>query len=64
MSRWTRKDLLGLDELSAEEIWHLLQTARAFKGVGERSLKKVPASARKDLDQLFCRAKHTHAHVV
>jgi aspartate carbamoyltransferase catalytic subunit len=43
MSRWTRKDLTGLDELSSEEIWHLLDTARAFKGVGERSLKKVPA---------------------
>jgi aspartate carbamoyltransferase catalytic subunit len=43
MSRWTRKDLLGLDELSAEELWNLLDTARAFKGVGERSLKKVPA---------------------
>ena len=53
MSRWTRKDLLGLDELSAEEIWHLLQTARAFKGVGERSLKKVPALRGKTLINFF-----------
>ncbi len=43
MSGWTRKDLLGLDELSAEELRIILDTARAFKGVGERSLKKVPA---------------------
>jgi len=49
MSRWTRKDLIGLDDLSAEEIWHLLETARAFKGVGERSLKKVPALRGKTL---------------
>jgi aspartate carbamoyltransferase catalytic subunit len=53
VSRWTRKDLLGLDELSAEEIWHLLETARAFKGVGERSLKKVPALRGKTLVNFF-----------
>jgi aspartate carbamoyltransferase catalytic subunit len=53
MSRWTRKDLLGIDELSAEEIWHLLETARAFKGVGERSLKKVPALRGKTLMNFF-----------
>ena len=35
MSRWIRKDLLGLDELSNDEIWNVLETARAFKGVGE-----------------------------
>lgn len=43
MSGWIRKDLLGLDELSAEELRIILDTAKAFKGVGERSLKKVPA---------------------
>ena len=53
MSRWTRKDLLGLDDLNAEEIWHLLETARAFKGVGERSLKKVPALRGKTLINFF-----------
>src|SRR4029450_8456977 len=44
---------LGLDDLSAEEIWHLLETARAFKGVGERSLKKVPALRGKTLINFF-----------
>ena len=53
MSRWTRKDLLGLDDLNAEEIWHLLETARAYKGVGERSLKKVPALRGKTLINFF-----------
>jgi aspartate carbamoyltransferase catalytic subunit len=53
MSIWTRKDLTGLDELSAEEIAFLLDTARAFKGVGERSLKKVPALRGKTLVNFF-----------
>ena len=39
---WTRKDLLGLDELSAEEIVHILDTAEGFKEVSTRSIKKVP----------------------
>ena len=53
MTAWTRKDLTGLDELSAEEITFLLDTARAFKGVGERSLKKVPALRGKTLVNFF-----------
>jgi len=53
MSRWTRKDLIGLDDLSAEEICNVLETARAFKGVGERSLKKVPALRGRTLVNFF-----------
>jgi aspartate carbamoyltransferase catalytic subunit len=53
MNAWIRKDLTGLDELSAEEITFLLDTARAFKGVGERSLKKVPALRGKTLVNFF-----------
>lgn len=43
MSSWTRKDLVALDGLSREELTLVLDTAKAFKGVGERTLKKVPA---------------------
>ena len=39
---WTRKDLLGLDELSAGEILHILDTAESFKEVSTRSIKKLP----------------------
>ena len=53
MTAWTRKDLTGLDELTDEEIIFLLDTARAFKGVGERSLKKVPALRGKTLVNFF-----------
>lgn len=51
--RWHRKDLLGLRELSAEEIHFVLQTADAFKQVGTREIKKVPALRGKTLVNLF-----------
>ena len=40
---WTRKHLLGLEDLSAAEIRLLLDTADSFKEVSTRSVKKVPA---------------------
>src|SRR6201996_6611282 len=40
---WTRKHLLGLEELSADEIRLVLDTALSFKEVSTRSVKKVPA---------------------
>ena len=51
--RWQRKDLLGLRELSAEEITFILDTADAFKQVGTREIKKVPALRGKTLINLF-----------
>jgi len=41
--RWTRKHLLGLEELSADEIRFVLDTAQSLKEVSTRSIKKVPA---------------------
>ncbi len=52
-SVWTRKDLVGLDELSAEEIVHILDTAESFKEVSTRSIKKVPALRGKVVALLF-----------
>jgi aspartate carbamoyltransferase catalytic subunit len=40
---WSRKHLLGLEELSADEIRFVLDTADSFKEVSTRSIKKVPA---------------------
>src|SRR5437762_14269174 len=42
-SRWTRKHLLTLEELSADEIRFILDTAKGFAEVSTRSVKKVPA---------------------
>ncbi len=50
---WTRKDLLGLDELSPPEIIHILDTAESFKEVSTRSIKKVPAMRGKVVGLLF-----------
>ncbi|HAU38640.1 MAG TPA: aspartate carbamoyltransferase [Phycisphaerales bacterium] len=50
---WRRKDLLGLDELSAEEIVHILDTAESFKEVSTRSIKKVPALRGKVVALMF-----------
>ena len=41
--QWKRKDLLGLYDLSAEEITFILDTAEEFKKVSQRRVKKVPA---------------------
>jgi aspartate carbamoyltransferase catalytic subunit len=50
---WTRKHLLDTDSLSVEEINTVLDTARAFKAVGERAIKKVPALRGKTVVNLF-----------
>ena len=50
---WKRKDLLGLRELSVEEINFILETAAAFKQVGTREIKKVPALRGKTLINFF-----------
>jgi aspartate carbamoyltransferase catalytic subunit len=50
---WSRKDLLDIQSLSAEELTTALDTARAFKEVGERVIKKVPALRGKTVVNLF-----------
>ena len=50
---WVRKDLLGLEELSREEIELVLSTAASFKEVSTREIKKVPALRGKTVVNLF-----------
>ena len=50
---WTRKDLLSLYDLNAEEITFLLDTAAEFKKVNERNVKKVPALRGKTVVNFF-----------
>ncbi len=50
---WTRKHLLDIESLSVEELATLLDTAMAFKSVGERAIKKVPALRGKTVVNLF-----------
>jgi aspartate carbamoyltransferase catalytic subunit len=50
---WHRKHLLDIESLSAEELNIVLDTARAFRAVGERAIKKVPALRGKTVVNLF-----------
>jgi aspartate carbamoyltransferase catalytic subunit len=50
---WNRKHLLDIESLTVEEINTVLDTARAFKAVGERAIKKVPALRGKTVVNLF-----------
>ncbi|TAN62317.1 aspartate carbamoyltransferase catalytic subunit [bacterium] len=53
MSGWAKKDLLGLEYLSREEIELVLETAESFKEVTTREIKKVPALRGKTVVNLF-----------
>lgn len=50
---FARKDLLGLRDLSREEIGHLLDVADQFRGLNLRSVKKVPTLRGKSVVHLF-----------
>jgi len=50
---WTKKHLLDIESLTAEEITTVLDTARSFKAVGRRAIKKVPALRGKTVVNLF-----------
>ncbi|RJQ45665.1 MAG: aspartate carbamoyltransferase catalytic subunit [Nitrospiraceae bacterium] len=47
------KDLLGIKELSPEEIYHILDTASGFRDVLSRDIKKVPPLRGKTVVNLF-----------
>ena len=53
MKTWQHKDLLGIEHLSVDEINYLLDSALAFKQVGERFVKKVPSLRGKTVVNLF-----------
>ncbi len=50
---WPHRDLLGLEDLSAQDIRFLLTTAHGFEDVSTRSIKKVPALRGRVVVNLF-----------
>ena len=56
LTRLRSKDLLGIAELTPEEILLILDTAEAMKEVGTRQIKKVPALRGKTVINLFFEA--------
>lgn len=53
MAEWTKHSLLDLKSLSAQEIELILETAKSFKEVSAREVKKVPALRGKTVVMLF-----------
>ena len=51
--KWHRKHLLGLRELSAEEIQFILDTAKGFEQFSMRSIKKAPPLRGKVVVNMF-----------
>ncbi len=50
---WNRSHLLDLQSLSVAELTAILDTARAFKAINERSIKRVPPLRGKTVVNLF-----------
>jgi aspartate carbamoyltransferase catalytic subunit len=53
---WSRKDLLGIAELSVAEIETILDASESFAEVAQRPVKKVPALRGKTVVNLFFEA--------
>lgn len=53
---WHKKDLLGIKDLTAQEIQLILDTAESFKEISTREIKKVPALRGKTVVTLFYEA--------
>jgi len=51
--RWDRKHLLGLKDMSRQEIEFILDTARGFEQISTRSIKKAPTLRGKVVVNLF-----------
>jgi aspartate carbamoyltransferase catalytic subunit len=51
--KWSKKDLLGISELSKEEILFILNTSDSFKEISKRDIKKVPTLRGKTVITLF-----------
>jgi aspartate carbamoyltransferase catalytic subunit len=51
--QWNRKHLLGLQDLTVDEINHILDTAEGFEEISKRSIKKAPTLRGKLVVNLF-----------
>lgn len=54
--KWERKDILGIKELSTEEINFILDTADSFVEISTRDIKKVPTLRGKTIINFFVEA--------
>lgn len=54
--KFARKDILGICDLTVEEINHILETAESFLEISTREIKKVPTLRGKTVINLFFEA--------
>ncbi len=50
---FTHKHILGIEQFSSEDIFHILATAHSFKEISNRSIKKVPTLRGKTVVNVF-----------
>ena len=51
--KWSKKDLLGIRELSKDEVLFILNSTDSFKDISRRDIKKVPTLRGKTVITLF-----------
>jgi aspartate carbamoyltransferase catalytic subunit len=51
--KWSKKDLLGISELSKDEVLFILNSTDSFKEISRRDIKKVPTLRGKTVITLF-----------
>ena len=55
--KWKRKDLIGLEDVPPDEIWHILKLAKDFKKkLVDKNVKKIPMFENKNFVTLFYQA--------
>jgi len=54
--KWQRKDILAIEDMSVEEIRHILHTAKVMKEILMRPIKKLPTLKGKSVVNLFYEA--------
>ncbi len=54
--KWQRKDILAIEDMSVEEIRHILHTAKVMKEILMRPIKKLPTLKGKSVVNVFYEA--------
>lgn len=57
---WPHKDLLDVDQLTQEELFHLLDTAANLHEINSRASQKSPYPQGKKRRPLLRRTEHPH----
>jgi len=60
---FAHRHVLGIKQFNAEELNFILDTAKSFKEINTRKIKKVPTLRGRTIVNPFFRGKYPHAHV-